>query len=86
MENHDVYENFITWMRRTWIGLPDSEALLPAIKARYSGEEAALLTGMPFSSKSIRELAVQKEMDPRDYANRFLMERSPHTEGAALKG
>jgi hypothetical protein len=86
MENQDVYENFITWMKRTWIGLPDSEALLPAIKSRYSGEEAALLTGMSFSPKSIRELAAKKEMEPRDYVNRFLAERSSHTEGSGLKG
>ncbi len=71
MENKSVYENFITWMKRTWIELPDSEAMLPAVKARYSEEEAALLTGMPFSPKSIRELAAQKDMDPTELSGRL---------------
>jgi hypothetical protein len=51
--------------------LPDSEALLPAIEAQYSGEEEALLTGMPFSPKSIRKLAAQKEMDPAELTGRL---------------
>ncbi len=63
MENKSVYDNFIAWMKMSWYGLPDSEELLPAIKARYSEEEAALLTGMPFSPKNVRELAAQKGMD-----------------------
>jgi Na+-translocating ferredoxin:NAD+ oxidoreductase subunit B len=71
MENQSAYDNFITWMKRTWIGLPDSEALLPAIKARYSEEEANLLAGMPFSPKSLRELAAQKEMEPAELSCRL---------------
>jgi ferredoxin len=68
MENKSVYDNFIAWMKRAWIGLPDSDELLPAIKARYSEEEAALLTGMPFSPKDVRELAAQKGMAPAELA------------------
>jgi ferredoxin len=71
MGNQDIYENFITWMKRTWFGLPDSEALLPAIKAQYSEEEAALLTGLPFSPKSISELATQKKTDPDELIGRL---------------
>jgi len=68
MDKKAVYDNFIAWMRRSWFGLPDSEELLPAIKARYSEEEAALLTGMPFSPKDVRELAAQKGMAPGELA------------------
>jgi len=66
MENTAVYEKFIAWMKRCWYGLPDSEQLLPAIKSSYSEEEAALLTGMPFSPKGVRELAAQKGMAPAE--------------------
>ena len=34
------------------------------IMARYTPEEAAFLTGMPFSSKSLEELAAMKGMEP----------------------
>jgi len=71
MDNQSVYENFITWMKRSWIGLPDSEELLPTVKARYTEEEAALLTGMPFSLTDVRELAAQKDMDPTELSRRL---------------
>jgi len=67
----DVYTSFINWMRRTWIGMPESDALLPTVKARYSEEEAALLTEMPFSPKNVRELASQKNMEPADLSRRL---------------
>jgi hypothetical protein len=66
MENKSVYDNFIAWMKRSWIGLSDSDDLLPAVKARYSEDEAVLLTGMPFSPKDVRELAAQKGMIPTE--------------------
>jgi len=34
--------------------------------ARYTPEEASLLTGMPFSGKNLEELAKMKQMDPND--------------------
>jgi hypothetical protein len=63
MENNSAYDKFIAWMKRCWYGLPDSAELLPAVNARYSVEEAAVLTGMPFSPKNVRELAAQRGMD-----------------------
>jgi hypothetical protein len=66
MENQTVYDHFIAWMKKAWIGLPDSEALLPTVKACYSEAEAALLTGVPFSPKGIEELANRKGMKPAD--------------------
>ena len=71
MENPTAYDHFIAWMKKTWFGLPDSEALLPAVKARYSEAEAALLTGMPFAPKGIEELADRKGMDPSDLSARL---------------
>ena len=68
LENKSVYNKFIAWMKRSWYGLPDSEELLTAVKSRYSEEEAALLTGMPFSPKNVRELAAQKGMAPAELA------------------
>jgi hypothetical protein len=58
-------------MKRTWTGLPDSKVLLPAVKARYSKEEADLLTGMPLSPKSISELATQKKTAPDELIGRL---------------
>ena len=71
MGNESVYETFITWMKRSWIGLPDSTELMSTVKARYSEDEAALLTGMPFSPKNLRELAAQKKMEPADLSRRL---------------
>jgi NAD-dependent dihydropyrimidine dehydrogenase PreA subunit len=68
MDKKSVYEDFIAWMKRSWYGLPDSNELLPAVKARYSEDEAALLTGMPFSPKNVRELAAEKGMAPAELA------------------
>ena len=60
----DVYNRFIDWMKQTWYGLPEADELLPLMIARYTPEEAALLTGMPFSGKSLEELAGMKQMEP----------------------
>lgn len=56
-KENEIYEQFIEWLRKTWVDLPDRTELLPLVRARYSPEEAGLLTGMPFSGKSIAELA-----------------------------
>lgn len=58
-----IYEGFIDWMNRAWIGLPDAEVLLPLIQARYTEEEAAVLTGMPFAPRPLAELAMAKGME-----------------------
>jgi DNA-binding transcriptional ArsR family regulator len=71
MNDQDVYAKFINWMRKTWIGMPESEALLPAVKARYSEEEMALLTGISFSPKNVEELAKQKGMNPQELSGKL---------------
>ena len=47
MSELEIYQNFILWLGKTWWGLPESDHLVPLIKARYSVEEAAFLTGIP---------------------------------------
>ena len=64
MSEQEVYERFMDWLRQTWWGLPEANELMPLMKARYTPEEAALLTGIPFSGKSLEELAEIKQMDP----------------------
>ena len=44
MSDKESYERFVEWLGKAWWGLPESEHLMPAIKAFYTPEEAALLT------------------------------------------
>jgi Na+-translocating ferredoxin:NAD+ oxidoreductase subunit B len=52
-----AYNAFIGWLRQSWYGAPESDSLLPYVAARCTPDEAALLTGMPFSPKTLAELA-----------------------------
>ena len=36
MSEEEIYQKFISWLGKTWWGLPDSDQLLPLIKARYT--------------------------------------------------
>jgi len=66
MSDQGVYRRFIDWLRQAWWDLPERDELMPLMMARYTPEEASLLTGMPFSGKSLEELAELKQMDPND--------------------
>lgn len=84
MSDQEVYRRFIEWLRRAWWGLPESAHLMPAVSTMYTPDEAALLTGIPFSGKDVRDLAETKEMDPdeldsklRALARKGLVWRSP---------
>jgi len=66
MSEQEVYLRFIDWLRQAWWDLPDADELLPFMKARYTPEEASLLTGMPFSGRYLEELAEMKQMDPAE--------------------
>ena len=59
MTEHDreTYTKFIEWLKQSWYGVPDSNVLLPYVAARYTPEEALLLTGMPFTPKTLVELS-----------------------------
>jgi NAD-dependent dihydropyrimidine dehydrogenase PreA subunit len=67
----EVYQRFMDSLRQTWWGLPESDYLVPLIKAQYTPEEALLLTGMPFSGKNLEELAEIKQMDPAELRKRL---------------
>ena len=67
----EIYQELIDWLRKAWWGLPDSEHLMPTVQAFYNPDEAALLTGIPFSGRSLEELAEMKGMAPKDLATRL---------------
>ncbi len=62
MNTETVYSRFIDWIGKSWWELPESDFLLPMIRASYTPEEAAFLTGFPFQSVSLEDLAEQKDM------------------------
>jgi hypothetical protein len=65
-----IYREFIDWFKLGW-NLPETEELLPLVKARYSPEEAAFLTGMPLQLTKLEELAEAKGMDPAELRPRL---------------
>ena len=67
----DIYQQLIDWLKKTWWGLPDSEHLMPTVRSFYNPEEAALLTGIPFSGRSLEELAEMKGTAPEELAPRL---------------
>lgn len=73
MEGYDdeIYARFIDWMRKTWCDLPDTPELLPLIQARYSTEDARLLTGMPFQPKSLEDLSSILHVEPGELIQRL---------------
>lgn len=71
MSEEAIYQSFIDWLNQTWWGLPESPELIPLIKARYTADEASLLTGVPFSGKILGDLAEIKKMDPNELARRL---------------
>jgi len=68
VENDEVYDRFVEWCRSSGAYVPASEELLPLVKACYRPEEARLLTGMPFTSIDVEDLAALKHADVRDLA------------------
>jgi NAD-dependent dihydropyrimidine dehydrogenase PreA subunit len=57
VQERATYSQFIEWLRQGWYGVPDADVLLPYVAARYTPEEAALLTGMPYVPKTLAELS-----------------------------
>ena len=68
MSDEEIYSRFINWLDKAWWRLPASEHLLPSIKAFFTPEEAALLTGLPFMPTELKELAILKSMEADDLA------------------
>ena len=56
MSVSESYSRFIAWLGKGGWNLPVSDHLLPSIKAFFTPEEAALLTGLPFKPTELKEL------------------------------
>jgi electron transport complex protein RnfB len=56
-QERTTYTKFIEWLKESWYGVPDSDVLLPYVAARYTPEDALLLTGMPYAPKTLAELS-----------------------------
>ncbi len=39
MSQKEIYEEFVDWLGKTWWELPESEQLMPIIKARCTAEK-----------------------------------------------
>lgn len=82
MSGQGIYEKLHEWLKTSFSGMVDSEEVIPMLKARYTPEEAELLTGLPFTNPfqkpTLEELAEQKGMDPA--------ELGPKLDAAAKKG
>jgi hypothetical protein len=57
MQENAVYGQFIAWLQTAPVGFPDSDDMTDLIKARYTPEDAALLTNIPFDERTLEELA-----------------------------
>lgn len=53
----ETYLGFVEWLKKSWYGVPDSDVLLPYVAARYTPDEARLLTGMPYVPQTLAELS-----------------------------
>jgi len=71
MSEQEIYESLMDWYGQSVVGLPESDVLLPLMKATYTPEEAVLVMGIPFKGKSLEELAELKQMDPAELQERM---------------
>ncbi len=78
MTDEDIYTAFSDWLGSTWWRLTESEHMMPMLTSYITPEEAAFLTGIPFSPSTPEELAAIKKMDPADILTRL--------DGLALRG
>ena len=70
-DNEQAYRDLIEWLKKTWWDLPESEELVPIIRSRCTPDEALLLTGLPFASKSLEELAHLKQLPSAELERRL---------------
>ncbi len=66
MSTQNVYEQYLEWQKQTGMELPETENLMPMLKAYITPEEAEFLTGFPFKWHPLEELAEIKNMDPAE--------------------
>jgi formate hydrogenlyase subunit 6/NADH:ubiquinone oxidoreductase subunit I len=70
MSEEATYMAFVEWFRNAGLHLPETAAMLPAIKARYTPEDADFLTGFPLSPTVLADLARMKGMQPDECQTR----------------
>jgi len=68
MTEQEIYEKFIKWLDNPMMELTESEVMMPMITSFITPEEAEFLTGFPWSTKSLEELADLKDMYPAELA------------------
>jgi len=69
LENDEIYQRFVEWLRSCGAYAPPSKELMPLIEATYRPEDARLLTGMPLTPTGLEELAALKHVEVRDLAS-----------------
>jgi len=57
MSEEKIYNDFIEWMKQTWIGVPEGRDVPALFRACYSPEEAEFLIGFPCRKTPLDELA-----------------------------
>jgi len=71
MTKTELYEKFIQWLKSAPLSFPDSEYMADLIKARYTPEDAELLTNIPFDGRTIEELSEIKQISVVDLQPRL---------------
>lgn len=71
MTEEKVYEEFFKWLGTALPSFPPSDDYLVLVKARYTPEDAALLTNIPFEYRTLEELASLKKMTPEELGPRL---------------
>jgi NAD-dependent dihydropyrimidine dehydrogenase PreA subunit len=71
LAEEQIYEQLRDWLKKTWNALPETDELLPLIKATYTPEEAAIAIDMPFSGRNLEDLAEMKQTSPEDLRQRL---------------
>ena len=62
MSEQKIYDGLLNWLKLGWYGMPESEELMPLIKATFTPDEAALLTDFPYKGNYLEDLAKLKRM------------------------
>ena len=71
MSKVEVYRELMDWLKQADPLLTDSEDTTALIKARYTPEDAVLLTGIPFGYSTIEALAELKQMSVKELQPRL---------------
>ena len=61
MTDDQTYRAFAEWLKHGWQDVPETEELLLMVRGRFTPEEAAFLTGFPFTETGVDELARLKD-------------------------